>query len=200
VSYTAPTTRSQSDLITASIYNTDLVDNITYLKSAVNAQIQIGAGAWLPRQTGGGSSSSFQTTTYTKNFKVLDFTDSGGVLIADCSFILPSDYDGGTVTFNVVWTCQNASTNSAVFGLSAVCWGDGDALDATNGTAVTIADANNGNEMMNKTAESSALTIGGTPSAGKKVLFSVYRSSGDASDTLAATVRLLDVTITYTRT
>lgn len=36
MAYTAPTTRSTSDLITASIWNTDLVDNITYLNARPN--------------------------------------------------------------------------------------------------------------------------------------------------------------------
>lgn len=36
MAYTAPTTRSTGDLITASIWNTDLVDNIIYLKDEVD--------------------------------------------------------------------------------------------------------------------------------------------------------------------
>lgn len=38
MAYTAPTTRSTSDFITASIWNTDLVDNIAYLKTQADTR------------------------------------------------------------------------------------------------------------------------------------------------------------------
>lgn len=40
MAWTAPTTRSTGDLITASIWNTDLVDDLTYLKGVVDTAIQ----------------------------------------------------------------------------------------------------------------------------------------------------------------
>lgn len=43
MAYTAPTTRTTGDLITASIWNTDIVDNITTLKTLVDAAVPPGA-------------------------------------------------------------------------------------------------------------------------------------------------------------
>lgn len=119
----------------------------------------------------------------------------------DFAFELPSDYNGGTVTFHPVWTANSASTNSVVWGLALVCYGDNTALDAAFGTAVEVTDANQSAAyMLSKAAESSAITIAGTPTAGKWVDGRIYRDSGHASDTLAATARLLGIVITYTRT
>jgi len=199
MAWTSPTTRATGVLVTASIWNTDVVDNLVYLYSQVNAQIQIPGGAWLPRTTTGGSSTSFETTTNKNNFAVMDFSDSGGFLYANYTHELPSDYDGGTVTFHVNWTAASASTNSVVIGLQATSYANDDALDAAFGTAQSVTDANLANGDLNVSAESSAITIAGSPAAGDVVIWQLYRNSGDGSDTLAATVRVISVTITYTR-
>jgi hypothetical protein len=47
MAYTAPTQRTESTLITASIYNTDLVDNIAYLKGEADKLTFLGARATL---------------------------------------------------------------------------------------------------------------------------------------------------------
>ena len=199
MAYTAPTTRSTGNLITATIWNTDVVDNIIYLNSKVNAQIQIPAGAWLPAVTGGASSSSFETTTNTRNYRTLDFSNSGGVLKAYFSLQMPSDYNGGTITYHVNWTCQDASTNSAYFGLTGISHANGEALDSVSGTPQYVTDANTGNEYLNISDESSALTIYTTPAAGEVVDWLFWRDSGNVADDLAATVRVLSVVLTYTR-
>ena len=199
MAYTAPTTRSTGDLITSTIWNTDMVDNIVYLKSSINAQIQIPGGAWYPRVTTGAAPGSFETTTNKNNFNTIDFSNTGGALYAQFANELPADYNGGTVTFHVNWTCQNASTNSVLFVMQATSYSNDDTLDAAYGSAVGVVDANLANGDLNKSAESAALTIAGAPAAGDTVLWQFYRSSGDAQDNLAATARVLSVTITYTR-
>jgi hypothetical protein len=77
---------------------------------------------------------------------------------------------------------------------------DNGSLDASLGTAQTVTDANKSTAYyLSITDATSAITIAGTPTAGKYVQFRVYRESGSGSDTLAATARLMSVVISYTR-
>jgi len=173
--------------------------NTSYLDSKINQQIQIPGFSFYPSATNGATYGTVTTTTNANNFRTMEFSDSGGKKYAEFALEMPSDYDGGTVTAHFNWLCENASTNSAVWGLQAVSYADSDALDAAFGTAQEVTDANQANGDKNKSAETSAITIAGTPAAGRWVLWRVYRDSGHASDTLAATAELLSVVITYSR-
>jgi hypothetical protein len=147
--------------------------------------------------------SSYGQATMATNLQVynlMDFADNSDYTSAEFGFILPSDYDGGTVTAKFYWTANSTSTNSVFWGCKAVCFGDDVSLDGTYGTAQTVTDANKSTAYkMNISGETPAITIAGTPAAGKWVQFRVYRYAGDASDTLAATARLFAVRIKYTR-
>lgn len=173
--------------------------NIDYLDAKINAEIQIPAGSIIPRASQGAVPSEYVTTTYAHNFAVLDYID-GSVTYADFSLVLPSDYDGGSLTYRVLWTANSTSTNSVVWVLRGTTIADDESLDAAFGTAISVIDANKSSAYdMNITAESSALTLGGTPAAGKMAFFSIHRDPTNGSDTLAATARLISVVLTYTR-
>jgi hypothetical protein len=192
-------TKSAGNQLPASHMNA-IKENEEYLDEKINSQIQINGASFHPSATNGASYASFETSTNKNNFRVMDFEDSGYALFAEFLLELPADYDGGPVTAHFNWTCANASTNSVVWGIQGVAYADSDALDAAFGSAQLATDANNANGDLNKSDETSAITIAGTPAAGKTVLLRVYRDSAHASDNLAATARLLDVVITYTRT
>jgi hypothetical protein len=115
-------------------------------------------------------------------------------------FVLPSDYDGGTMTAKFYWTANSTSTNSVVWSISAVAIADGETLDVSGGTAQIVADANKSTAyFLSITDATSALTLAGTPAAGEMVRFAISRDPTNGSDTLAATARLLKVVLTYTR-
>ena len=71
-------------------------------------------------------------------------------------------------------------------------------LDAAFGTAVTVTDAVTAANDVMISAETSAITIGGTPAEGDIVVFQFYRDAASGSDTLAADAKLLSVKLFIT--
>lgn len=192
ISFTAGNTLPAADL------NSNF-GNLDYLRYMVNAQIQVTAGAMQPTVTGGALRGEYETATNLNNYVVMDFPD-GSLSKAEFGFVLPSDYNGGTVTVKFIWTANSTSTNSVLWGIQGVCRADDDPQDVAYGTAQTVADANKSTAYdINITAATGALTLAGTPAAGEWAQFRVYRDPTHASDTLAATARLLGIIIEYTR-
>jgi hypothetical protein len=123
---------------------------------------------------------------------------TGAQRYAEAGLVLPDDYGGGTITAKFQWLADNASTNSVVWALAGVAYGDNTALDAAFGTAQEVTDANTGQRKQNISDATGAITIAGTPVAGKFCQLRAYRK-GSGADTLAASAVLQSVTITYTR-
>jgi hypothetical protein len=112
---------------------------------------------------------------------------------------MPSDYNGGTITAVFYWIAGTSSTNSVVWGMSARAFADNQALDQAFGTVQTVTDANQGLDIVNISAATAAITIGGTPAAGNYVQFRAERQGAAGGDTLTAIAELLQIRITYTR-
>jgi hypothetical protein len=110
---------------------------------------------------------------------------------------LPSNYTtAATITAKFIWLCANASTNSVVWGCSARAYADNTALDQAFAAGVEVTDANNGDNSVNISNATGAITISGSPAAEQLVQFQVYRL-GSGADNLAATANLVSVIITY---
>jgi len=116
------------------------------------------------------------------------------------SVVMPSDYDGGTVTAVFVWLADSASGNSVVWGLQGRAFADSDAVDQAWGTAQTATDANQAQNDINISAATAAITLAGGPAASEFVNFRAYRDADNVSDDLAADARLTAIRITFTRT
>lgn len=123
--YTAPTTRASGDLITASIWNTDLVENIKYLKDVptvngiqfpatqvssanVNVLDDYEEGTWTP-VIGGATSTAGQTYSVQAGY----YTKVGNKVTATCMVTLSAK---GTITGNVQiqglpFASQNTTAN-----------------------------------------------------------------------------------------
>lgn len=156
-----------------------------------------GAGAWSSMTNGASAISQVESTTNKVNYFVVDF------LTAVQSYVewqvpLPADYNGGTITAVFYWTAASASTNSVVWGISATAFGDNVAIDTAFSAGVEVTDANNATGVVNISASTAAITIAGTPLANKHCQFRVYRL-GSGADNLAATARLLEVKLSYTK-
>ena len=158
-----------------------------------------GAGGWPSTTSGCAQPTQTELATNKVNFKSLDF-DPATQEYGEWAFALPSDYGGGTITAQFFWLANDATTNAVIWGLQARCFGDGDALDAAYGTAQEVTDANasTANQVRISTA-TAAITIAGTPAAGKSIQWRVYRKAADGSDTLTVDAKLLGVQITYGR-
>ncbi|MCW2247115.1 hypothetical protein M2352_002706 [Azospirillum fermentarium] len=173
------------------------------LQAALDAKLAQGrhtlwlpAAAFLPRTTSGAGWGMAETSTARIVRRTLDF-DPATQEHAQTTVAMPKSWDRGTVAFQVLWLAA-AGLGGVVWGMQAMAVGDGDALDAAFGTAVTVTDAVNAANAVNAAAESGALTVAGPPLAGDLVVFQLYRAASDAADTLATDALLLGVRLFIT--
>ena len=111
---------------------------------------------------------------------------------------IPKGWDGGTITFIYKWTNTGGSSAQTVtIGVKAISLADNDAIDTAFGTEVTLADTFLAQNDVHVSAESNAVTIGGSPTAGDLVCFNVARKTG--SDNLSGDMRLMELILIYTR-
>ncbi len=147
--------------------------------------------------TSGATALQLEQTTNANNVETLVFTDAGD-LFASFSHIFPPEWDGGTVTFKYIWTTAGVDTDGVAFALQAVATGDGEVLDAAFGTAVILVD--NIQSAADDTlisAESTAVTIAGTPIPGELINFRLFRDVSDGGDTAVEDARLISLEVFY---
>lgn len=190
---------------TTSLYVSGLA-NLTLLNIASNitvggtnpkrTMVLTGAGA-LQSSTAGATSTQWESTTNKQNTWAPEFASTTANYV-EWTTVMPSSYDGGTMTAVFYWMTTSSAATYATWGIQAVAYGDSDTFDASWGTAVTTTDANQANTDVNISAASAAFTIAGTPAGDKMVQFRVYRDkSATGGDTLGAVARLVGVRIEY---
>src|SRR3990167_994213 len=157
---------------------------------------------WQPTTTAGcGDQEKSEIGTTTKHdFLACPF----GSATAENAFLhnpMPDNWDAGTVTFRVWWFCKTGyvvtTSDGVAWTLKASSYGDGDAIDATFGTGVTVTDTGDANNDLNKTADSAALTIGNSPAAGDMIHWVLTRTVSDAADDWAADAYPVAVVVEY---
>jgi hypothetical protein len=122
---------------------------------------------------------------------VLDFADSAN-LSAQLTHKLPSTWTG-TVDANIKWL-TTATTGDVVWQLSTICVADAETDDPAFNTASTITDTAKGTTNQTNDAAITTVTVTGC-AAGELLHLKIQRDSAHASDTLAATARLIGVEI-----
>jgi hypothetical protein len=116
---------------------------------------------------------------------------------------MPKSWNKGTITYAVDWAHVDTATSYKVsWALKAGAMADEDSLSPTMGTAITI-NVDEASSKVNKrltTLESSALTVGGTPSTDTElIMLDLYRVAADATnDTMNVVTSVLGVHIYYT--
>lgn len=113
----------------------------------------------------------------------------------------PKAWDLGAVTFRVHDTHgggQTGGLDGRAWGLQALAVSDDDTIDAAFGTEVVVVIDHATAEDLAISAESAAVTIGGTPAAGDGVFWQISRVVADAGDDMDVDARLLAVEITWT--
>lgn len=127
---------------------------------------------------------------------VVAFTDtSTDLYIAGVSRI-PSNY-GSSPSVKVPWTAQ-VTTGNVVWGFAYRCVAAGESLDqATSAQDVTVQD---GAPAAVNNLEEASITLNGTNFlAGRTLEWVAYRKGSDTvNDTLAGTVQLFDLVLSYT--
>jgi len=112
---------------------------------------------------------------------------------------LPSDYDGDVVYATFYWRHAAATAFYVVLGMEAVAIGNDEALDAAWGSPQTVTDTGGTTGDVYITSNTAAITIGGTPAAGKLARWRAFRKAADGADTLDVDAKLIGVMITYGR-
>lgn len=159
--------------------------------------IWIPASAMVPATTNGAASAQVETSTNKVNLRVLDF-DAATEEYACFWITFPKSWNEGTLTFEAYWLTAGTSTGDVIWALQGVAESDGDALDAAYGTAATVTDAGSGTaNQIRRTAESSAVTIAGTPAEGDVVHLRVARDADAGGDTLTGDARLLGIKLLF---
>ncbi len=118
---------------------------------------------------------------------------------AQFTIAMPKLWNEGTITAQFYWTNASVTSGGVSWGLQGVSLSNSDAIDTAFGTAVVTDDTQVGTAKdVHISAESSAITIAGTPAAGDLTCFQVYRDVSDSNDTLNEDALLLGIKIFYT--
>jgi len=157
--------------------------------------IWIPANAMLVRVTNGAAQGTVETTTNKVMRRTLDF-DAATPEYAQFLVAMPKSWNEGTVTAEFLWTAASG-TGAVIWGLQGLALSDDDALDAAFGTAQEVTDSLLSAGDLHRSAETAAITIGGTLAEGDLVVFQIYRGASDGGDTLAADAQLIGVRLFY---
>ena len=161
--------------------------------------VWIPASAMTPATTSGSSAlAQVETATNDINVGVLDFDDAADEH-AHFHIAFPKSWDLGTITFQTIWTSTAVGTTGVAWGLQGIALSDGDPHDTAWGTAVVVVDnAQSAADEILVSAESTAVTIGGTPAEGDVIFFRVFRDVSDAGDDMTEDARLIGLKVFYT--
>lgn len=161
--------------------------------------LPISAGGMRTRTTTGAAAGTAETTTNKHNQVTYDFDASTQEHVQFEVTEFPKGWNLGTITAIFHWMAASGS-GDVIFGIQAVAMSDGDALDAAFGTAQEVTDTLGTANTERRSAESSAMTIAGTPAVGDRIMFQIYRKAAAAGDTLAVDAKLIGVTLFFTTT
>lgn len=158
--------------------------------------IYVPASAMYPSTTAGCAAlTQVESTTNDVNIKVLDFDGAGtDKEYAEFGIPSPSYWDASTITATFYWyaTAGSGTVNWEIQGLAL---SDDDALDTAYGTLQEVTDTLIATGDVHVTAETSAVTVAGTPVAGDWVQFKVARDPNN--DTNTSDARLMGVRIRF---
>lgn len=163
-------------------------------------QIALTAMALQPRQTDGiGEPELDETSSNKVTFAYAAFVHTAKTY-ATMTFMMPYDYDGGTVQVAFGWLALSSTSNSIRMGAQARAFSDHDLLDQAMGTAQEVTDAatSQGANEFSISGYTPAITIAGTPAAGKKVVFEFYRDPTHGDDDLDESIYVTDIYMLYT--
>ena len=116
---------------------------------------------------------------------------------AQFTIAMPKMWNEGTITAQFYWTNAAATIGTCAWGLQGVSLSDNDLINAVFGTAVVTSDTQTGTAKdVHISAESSAITIAGSPAADDLTCFQVFRDVSE--DNMNDDALLLGLKIFYT--
>ena len=175
-----------------------LQGNGSALKIAGKETIWIPATAMFGPTTNPADAAQVETTATRPDLNVFDF-DASTQQYTQFSIGMPKSWNEGTLTYQVYWSPSTTNTGNAIFGLQAVACADGDTIDVAYGTAIEVTDAGIGTvEDQQVSAESSAMTVAGSPASGEQTYFQLFRKAADGGDTFTGEYRVLGIKLFFT--
>jgi hypothetical protein len=164
---------------------------------AAKQTIYIPASAMIPAITSGPASAQLAAAGG-QNYSVLDF-DATADEFAHFQVAFPKSWNLGTVTFQVFWSSTATDTDGVAWALEGAATSDNEAITGSWGTAVVVTDdAQSAAAELYVTAESGAVTIGGSPADDDLIFFRLSRDVSDANDDMTEDARLIGIKLFYT--
>lgn len=157
-------------------------------------EIWIPAGSWSVDPTACVGADISTTNVCSKYISTINFDTCTS---EDAQFLWhpPLNWDYSTIRFQLVWTnACGTSAETIDFDLAGVALTDDDPIgSASFGTPQNVTDTFTAQNDVNKTALSSAITIGGTPTSGDSILLKLSRDT--ASDNLTGDCKVIGVNL-----
>jgi hypothetical protein len=201
-------TTAAGDVATFQSTGADTVQCVSYTRADGTAVTSGSVGKhtlWIPAaamrptdSNGCDSITDVETTSGRPDLQVLDF-DTSADEHAQFQIAMPKSWNESTITFRAFWTSTATDTDGVAWGLQGVATANDDTVDVAYGTAVVVTDDNiSAAEDCLVTAESSAVTIAGSPSTDELCWFRVFRDVSDANDDMAEDARLIGIQLFVT--
>ena len=184
--------------VTSTAAELNKLDGAGTIKQAGKETIWVPSTAMTPTASNGCAAiATVETTSGRPDMNVLDF-DKDSDEFAQFAVAFPKSWNEGTVTFQFYWSGIAATTGVAM-SLQGVAFADNDSIDTAYGTAVVVQDnAQGAVEELLVSAESSAITIAGSPSTDELVYFRLGRDVSDSNDDMAGDCRIHGVKLFFT--
>ena len=188
-----------STAVTSTAAELNKLDGAGTIKQAGKETIWVPAVAMYPSDTGGCAALAGTELASDINrpfIQVLAF-DKDSDEAAQFSVAFPKSWNEGTITFQPFFTANTTNTGDVKFMVKGIAISDNDALNTDFGTAQGTAKSHSGTAYdLNVGAESSAITIAGSPAAGDQVFFQIFRDV--SADNMSADALLTGVKIHFT--
>ena len=158
--------------------------------------ISLPAKSWSPTTTAGcGGPTKVEAGTNDIDYEVLEF-DTATDEQAFINFPMPASYDGGVIQFRVFWTNAAGEADDTIeVELSGRSFGNDEAIDQANGTAVAVTDTWIAQGDVHITDWSADVTLAGTPAGNELVHLEIMRDV--SGDDLAGDLRVIAVQLRY---
>lgn len=115
------------------------------------------------------------------------------------NFVMPKSWNEGTIVATFYWMHPATATNFAVvWGMACHAFTNDDALTGGTYSYTNVTDTGGTTSDLYISSATAAITVAGTPTAGKMVNCAIKRTGSNGSDTLAVDAYLVGTLITYT--
>lgn len=188
-----------SDAFRMKLTDFDLVNaaaNMTVAGADPKRTMYVPATAMFPSTTAPCATlAQIESSTNDVNIKVLAFDGAGtSKEYAEFGIQSPSYWDASTITVQFIWYAA-AGSGTVNWEIQGLALSDDDALDTAYGTLQEVTDTLLATGDVHISAETSAITIAGTPVAGDWLQFKVARDP--ANDTNTSDANLMGIRIRF---